>query len=270
MTGLLHAVRAFLYLGFVEALSYPLMMVDRLVNLVAIVTLLFLGANMVPAGNSAQFDVGPDYFVFGIIGLAVLQLFNASLAAFKAKLRNYQLNGVLEACVMTRTSLWQILVATPAYDLLTALGRAVLLVVIGLVVSGTGVPFFGAVGALSVLVLGVSSFVCLGLISACATLVLKQGEPITRAISLSTLLFGGAFYPRELLPPWLEALAGLLPIAPTLDAVRGLLYGSAVPGSVGASVLLLGAMTAALVPITAAVFVASVRHVLRDGSLAHY
>ncbi|MCB9507241.1 MAG: ABC transporter permease [Myxococcales bacterium] len=266
MTGLLFALRAFLYLGFVEAMSYPLAMVDRLVNAVALGIILYFGGEMV---SGAIPGVEGSYFVFAMTGVALMGLFDASLTSFKFKVRHYQLNGVLEACAMTRTPLWQLLLATPAYDLVRAFGQAIVLIATGHFVAGTAPPLAGAMLATVVVMLGCATFMCLGLISASAVLVLKGGEPLTRLVSMGSLLFGGAFFPRSLLPDWLAAVGGALPLAPTLDAVRALLSGADIELA-GPPIARLAISVVILAPLTAVTFRAALDRVLRDGSMAHY
>ena len=270
MKGLVYALRAFFAVGLTEALSYPLAMVDRLINLFAIVATLFLAGQLV-AEDGITVPLPTDYFLFAMTGLAVMQVFNATLDSFRFRIRQFQLHGVLEACVMTRARLWQILLATPSYSLTTAFLRAGTIVVVAHLIAGEGVSLGGAALALAILLFGVSSFLCLGLISACGVLLLKQGEPLTRVISLATFLFSGAFFPRELLPDWLAALAGWLPVAPTLDGIRLVLYGGGELGvPLSDSLFRMGLTTAVLAPLVLIAYRGAAKRVLRDGSLAHY
>lgn len=269
MRGLAYAIAAFFSVSLTEALSYPLVMVDRLINLGAIVTVIFLGGRLV-GEQGGSVPLPSDYFVYGMTGLAVMQVFSASLTSFRFRMRQFQLHGVLEACVMTRTRLWQILVAVPAYELTVAFGQAVVLVVVAHLIAGYPVSAADAFAALGVLLLGCSAFLCLGLIAASGVLVLKRGEPITRVVSLTTFLFSGAFFPRELLPPWLEQLAGLLPVAPTVDAIRALLHSDVSGFGLADAMWRLALTTAALIPLVVLSYRAAVRRVLRDGSLSHY
>lgn len=269
MRGLRHAITAFFGVGLAESLSYPLVMLDRLVNLVAIVVIIYLGGRLV-GDEGVTVPLPAGYFLYGMVGLAVMQVFSACLASFRFRIRQFQLHGVLEACVMTRTRLWQILLAVPAYELTTATLQALILVTVAHVVSGQPVDPVSALAALGVLALGCSSFLCLGLISASAVLVLKRGEPITRVVTLATFLFSGAFFPRELLPPWLAGAAGLLPVAPTVDAIRALLYDETSGFELQGALLRLAATTLVLLPIVAWTYRLAVRRVLRDGSLSHY
>lgn len=269
MTGLLYALRAFFGVGVREAFSYPLMMLDRVINLTAVTVLLFYGGRLLSADNTSV-PLPTDYFLYGMTGYAVVQVFSAGLVGFRFRVRQFQLHGLLEACVMTRTKLWQILLTAPAYEFATAVIRSAGLFALALVIAEQSVPLVGVIQALGVLALGTSSFLCLGFISACGVLVLKRGEPLTRGISLATMLFSGAFFPRELLPDWLEAGAGWLPVAPTVDAIRVLLFQAPSGMELHTALTRLALTTIFLLPIVVLTYRYSAKAVLIDGSLSHY
>lgn len=269
MKGLAYAVATFFMIAVKEALSYPLLMIDRAINLGALVTLLYLGSKLV-AEDGVTVPLPAGYFLFGVTGLAVMQVFSACLTAFRFRIRQFQLSGMLESFVMTRTRLWQILLATPSYELCASVVQAILLVALAHGIAGVGVDPLHALMSLGVLFLGCSSFLCVGLIAACAVLVLKRGEPLTRLVSLATFLFSGAFFPRALLPTPLAEAAGWLPVAPTLDALRVLLHGETTGMDLGAATLRLALITVLLIPFVVLTYRLAARRVMRDGSLGHY
>ncbi len=269
MSGLIHALIAFFTIAYKEALSYPLVMVDRMINLAAMVTLIYLGGKLVGTeGVTVPLPAG--YFLFAVTGLAVMRIFSACLSAFHFRIRQFQLSGMLESFVMTRTRLWQILLATPAYELASSVAQAVALVVVAHLIAHQPVSAGAALRAVGVLALGCSSFLCVGLIAACGALVLKRGEPLSKIVSMATFLFSGAFFPRELLPPWLAAGASWLPVAPTLDAIRALLHGEANGLPLEVAVQRLALTTVVLIPLVWLAYRAAASRVMRDGSLSHY
>ena len=263
------ALRAFFGVGIREAFSYPLLTVERIINLTAVTVLLFYGGKLLSTENTTV-ALPTDYFLYGMTGYAVIQVFSAALEGFRFRVRQFQLHGLLEACVMTRTRLWQILLAAPAYEFFTAMLRSALLFSLALLIARMPVSPVAAIQAAAVLFLGISSFLCLGFISACGVLVLKRGEPLTRGISLATMLFSGAFFPRQLLPQWLAGLAGWLPVAPTVDAMRTLLFGAPAGLSVETSIVRLALLTVGLLPLVVLIYRYAARAVLVDGSLSHY
>lgn len=260
------AVHAFWVRDFAESTSYPLAGVNRFVVAGATVFLLYFGARAVdPAG---QLGVEGGFFAWALVGWAVLQLTGAALSGYASRLRRHRSVGLLEACVMTRTPPWQLVLAMPAFEL----GRATLLTAafgLGGLWIGEALPSLGGFGmALLHLVLGTACFAAIGVLSAASTLVLRAGDPVGRAVQLVGLLLSGVFVPREVFPPALQALGQIVPMAPMLDGIRGGLF---VPGYDATSTLAQLALTFVTVaPIAAVALAAAFRNVQRDGSLSHY
>ena len=262
------SVRAFLYVGALEFASYPMQILDRLLTLATVVVLLGFAGTLVDVGMSSH-DLGPSYFVYAVTGFAMLQVFTATMTLFRTRVRHFQLHGVLEAGAMTRTPLWAFLCGAPAFDLAWSLVQGAVLVGGVHLVTATPVTAVRAMAALAVAGLAGGVFAALGLVAASGVLVFKQGEPLTRALTIATLLFGGTFVPRSALPGWLDAIGGWLPIAPALDAIRAALYGEPWHDVVDPLVRL--AIVGSVVAVLAAL---AIRHaigaVLREGSLGHY
>jgi ABC-2 type transport system permease protein len=263
-----NTLRAVLYLVMVETLSYPLELVERSISLVVIGALCFFGGAFIDTAAAGQLGMG--YAAYALVGLAVLHLFEATLTRFQTRLRSFQMAGVLEICLTTRTPFWQFILAIPAFDLAIAALQASLLITAGFLIEGLGVAPVRAALALLVLAAGLSSYLLLGLLGASGVLVFKRGDPATKLVHLASIVFGGAFFPREALPPLLGTAAGWLPIAPTLDAVRGLLLTSAPIAEVTAPLWRLGVLICLLAAVAIPVFRWALVRARRDGSLAHY
>lgn len=268
MSALASAIRAFFYVGWVEQLSYPLALIDRLLAVIAVLTMLFFGGRFVDAGNVAELET--SYFLWSVTGYAVLHIFNGTTTLFKTKVRHFQFHGVLEACAMTRTPFATFLMAAPAWDLASALVVGVGALIGANLLQPVALDVARIAVAAGFLAIGTVGFVTLGLVSAAASLALKKGEPINRALSLATLLFAGAFYPREVLPAAMQPLADWLPIAPIVDGMREALYGDLSAAALAAP--LVRAVVIALVGAAGAWAAIrwAVRVTQRDGSLGHY
>lgn len=269
MTTFLRAMHAFWNHDLSEHLSYPMFFVRRLITAATMLFLLYYGGELVDAGEVVG-ELGAPYFLYALTGIAVLQMLNASLGSFATRIRRYQLTGLLEACIMTRTPLWQVLLAMPVFDLVFAFNRAVAVVALGAFVASFVIPWSSIFTAALFVALGVILFLSLGLISSALTLVLKGGEPVGRLMQLASLTVSGAFFPRAMLPDWLAAIGEFVPIAPVLDGVRGALFSGLPLGDLMEPLLRLAVLTAFLLPVSVAVGRWGLWRVLRDGSLAHY
>lgn len=260
------AIHAFWVRDFAETTSYPLAGVNRFVMAGATVFLLYFGARAVdPTG---QLGVEGGFFAWALVGWAVLQLTGAALSGYSARLRRHRSVGLLEACVMTRTPPWQLVLAMPAFELSRATALTAVFGLAGLWV-GDALPSPGGFGmALLHLVLGTACFAAIGVFSAASTLVLRSGDPVGRVVHLVGLLLSGTFVPRDVFPPALQAIGQLVPMAPMLDGIRGGLF---VPAYDATATLAQLALTFLVVaPVAAIALAAAFRNVQRDGSLSHY
>ncbi len=252
-----------------ERWSYPMAMINRVIGIATLIFLLYF------AGETVETTVidtreGGDIFLFTLSGYAVLQLLSSSLGVYAGRVRSSQLTGLLEACLMTRTPLWQVLAAMPAYNVSASLLRAAVLLGVGVALSGAVPSFAGAAGALVFAGLGLVAFLSLGMISGAITLVIKVGDPIARIVSMGSLLIAGTFFPRDVLPPILATLGGWFPISPVLDGLRGTLWGHQSLTELAGPLSILMGETIVLMILAAIVSRWAIRRVLADGSLSHY
>ena len=151
--------------------------------------------------------------------MAVNGYMTTALVCFTQAVRGHQVTGTLKSVLATRTSPVTFIVLSSLYPfargtvdgLIYLLGGGAFGLPLGQVNLPATLLLFGC----SLLVFG-----SMGILSATFTLIFKRGDPLLWLfVSLSWLL-GGVFYPREVLPPFLQQVAQLLPITYTIDAMR--------------------------------------------------
>lgn len=264
-TVLLRAMSSFWRHDLLEQLSYPMTYVNRLVNLVVVVFLLYYGGGLVDEAAVPGVDTG--YFLYGVTGYVAMAFLGVTLGSFRMRIMRYQMTGLLEACVMTRTPLWMVLLVMPTWDLMVAFASGTLLLAVSMMLAGAAPTALGLLTAIGYLALGLLSFTAIGMISAALTLAYKSRDPLARLVTLGSVLLGGAYVPQEVLPGWMAAVGRWLPIAPMLDGFRGSLLGTGAPDG---AALRLGVLAVVLVPIALVSARFAIGRVLRDGSMAHY
>jgi ABC-2 type transport system permease protein len=164
-------------------------------------------------------------------------------------------------------SIGEYLAALVASSVLTsAVG---LLVMLGLATAVFGLSFFAYGSALVVFLLVLFTFgIALGILG-CA-LVLRLGPSAEWFIwPIPALLspFAGVFYPLATLPPWMQAIAKLLPPSYVFEGMRAIVLGQ----SFDLSSLIWGALLSVVaVAIACAVFTRVYRHAVRSGLIARY
>lgn len=224
-----------------------------------------LGDNVAPLLR----PYGGNYFSFALIGVAFAGYFNLGLSGFARALRQAQTMGTLEAMMMTPVPVSTIILGSAAWSYAFTTLRVLVYLLLGLLL---GMDLQGAnyLGALATLTVAIVAFASIGIIAASIIMVIKRGDPVTGLISGFATLVGGVFYPIEIMPQWLQAVAHLLPITYALRAMRLALLQGASWAALGSDLLALGGFALVLFPLSLVVFRYSVERARAEGSLAHY
>ena len=180
-----------------------------------------------------------------------------------------QATGCLEAMLSTQTAPQ----ACVLFSLCTLIESLVQLVI----VLGAGVVFFDVdftqtniPAALMVFVLALLTFVSLGIMSAAGIVVLKKGDPVGWVLTSASMILGGAYFPIEVMPGWLQTIAKMIPATYALDALRLTMLRGYALRDVSTQVLVLGGMVLVLLPVSLKLFDAAVNKAKKDGTLAQY
>jgi ABC-2 type transport system permease protein len=265
MIQLGRALLAFWNHAMQEALSYPMLALNRIIAVLTLVFLLYWGSVAIEQQAGETLEGG--YFLFALIGWASLHIGSSALSGYASRLRRHQMSGLLEACVMTRTPPWQLVFAMPVFDLARAALGASTVVLLGFAISEHALSFATLLMAAVHIFFGAACFGMLGIVSAAITMVTRSGDPVARVVQLIGLLMSGVFVPRDVLPPLMQALGALVPLAPMVDGARAALL----DGTMRYDTLAQLGITMLLFAPTAAISLAlAFRTVQRDGSLAHY
>jgi ABC-2 type transport system permease protein len=169
----------------------------------------------------------------------------------------------------TPTSPSVLILGSGAYELIRATAFAVVMIVAAAaffnlrVDTGVDSAFVTAAALLGCVLL----FAALGVALAAFTVVFKQTTAVLALATTAIALFGGVYFPIDVLPAGLEFLANALPFTWGLDVLRAsLLNGELELGRLG----LLIAFDVVALPCALVLFNVAVRHARRAGSLAQY
>jgi len=214
--------------------------------------------------------LGGSYFAYVLLSLAFFSYVGFGLGSFSSQIQREQLQGTLEALLVTPTSLTVILLSMGIWNLLIA--TLDLLIYVGLGAFLFHIDFSRAnLLSLSIVwILSLLSFSALGILSASFTLLHKRGNPVSWVISQAEGLLGGVYFPVTVLPAGLQVLARLLPITYAIRALQQTVYNGATPAVLKSELLPLAAFCAVLLPISFAVFRRACRTALRAGTLSQY
>ncbi len=267
----LNRVLAFIRRDLRIQVTYRLSTLLQLLGvLMSVAAFYFMALLLGPAASPYLSEYGGNYFAFVLIGIAFGGYQAVGLYAFSEAIRSGQIQGTLEAILVTPTRLEMFLATSVLWSFLLASAQVVLYL-------GIGVALFGAplgpahVGtALLVLVLSLLAFSGLGILSAAFTLVTKRGDPVNFVLGGLATLLSGVYYPVDILPVWLRPVSYLLPMTHALRAMRLALLQGAGPAQVGRELFLLGLFASVSLPAGVLAFHRALRRARAEGTLTQF
>lgn len=263
------SVAAFLRRDWKIARSYRFQFVlDLCVVPLSLALFYFLSRLVDPARLPDDVDLSQGYFSYVAVGLIVLRMLQTALTSFATKLATEQTTGTFETLLAAPVSSPMVVLGSTAFEIL----RALVAGIITLAVAGLfGLRIDLGVGSIVGLVVGlpalVITFAAVGVVLGAFAVVVKQ---ITALLGLATAALGllaGAYFPIELLPGPLRAVANVLPFTWGVDVLRAALL----RGELAADRLaLLSAFAVLSLPVALWLFGRAVDHARRRGTLSQF
>jgi ABC-2 type transport system permease protein len=227
---------------------------------------LLFGSALVPQLE----QYGGDYFSFVLIGLAFSGYMGLSLSSFAESIREGQVMGTLEIMLLSPTRLSAILISSSLWSYMLTTVRVVVYFIFGVAVFGFNLSQANFLTALIVLLLSITSFSGIGILSAAVVLIVKKGDPVAWVLGSVSSLLAGVYYPIAVLPDWLEPVSRFLPLTYALDGMRMAMLQGASLYDVRLNLLALLGFTLVLTPISFLVFRKALKRAKIEGSLIQY
>ncbi len=98
----------------------------------------------------------------------------------------------------------------------------------------------------------------------------RRAIPITWILGGFGSILGGAYFPLDVMPVWMQKVSLLIPITYSLDALRLTMLSGQSLIMVAKPLAMLTVMTAILLPASLGLFAAAVRRGRREGTLMEY
>lgn len=213
---------------------------------------------------------GIDYFAFLLTGMAVSHYFIFALQSFARFLRREQLRGTFEALMAAAANPSEVILALSLWHFFVN-------TVIVLVYFACGMIFFGislsGANVLTAAVVFLLTFICfagLGIVSASFIVCFKEGDPINFLIGAGLSVFGGAFFPVEIIKGSFQLISVFLPTTYAFDAIRYALFKGYSVFMLQPEILALAAFSAVFFVAGVISFNAAVKRAKQNGSLSHY
>jgi ABC-2 type transport system permease protein len=261
----------FLRRDFLDLVSYRFRLFLNLGGLfVGVFFLFFIGRTF--SGGFSEYLVryGNDYFAFALLGLAVSSFVSTGLYSLAEQVRDAQVQGTLEALLVTPTSANMILFGNSLWSFVESFLESILYLGIAIVIIGLRISIPQAALILLILALTFLCFLSLGMISAAFIMAYKQGNPVNLVFGASSYFLGGLLFPVEVLPIPLQRISFFLPITHASRAVREILL---VPGNQGEwlpTLSFLALFALVLGPVGLILLRLAISKAKREGSLVQF
>jgi ABC-2 type transport system permease protein len=207
----------------------------------------------------------PSYFAFAAVGVALGLVVQAASFRVAQRMREEQLTGALETLIAQPVSAAELALGLAGFHFAFATVRAVLYLVLANVVFNADFSSADWGGFVVMMVITAIAMAPVGIAIGAAVLVLKRAELLASLTTLALALVGGAYFPIDVLPDWIEPLAKILPTTFAFDGVRAALYQG---GGWASSAAKLLAVAVVIMPISLWLFAFALRLARRRGSLS--
>lgn len=238
MLGELKKVPAFVRRDFLVTWSYRFAFLSDFVNMfVQVLTFGLIGRIVNPSTIPEYGGTQPGYVEFVVVGIVVTSFLQIALSRVVNVIRQEQMQGTLEAVMMTPTSTSTFQIGSVAYDLVYVPVRTtIFLVAVSLLLDISFNPA-GYVLAVPVLLVFIPFVWGLGIITAAATLTFRRGAGLITFFVSALVLLSESYFPITVFPDWLQSIAELNPLYVALRTIRDVVIGSSgwqvVPETVG-------------------------------------
>jgi ABC-type multidrug transport system permease subunit len=251
------------------AVSYEAGFALQWIATIAQVVVTFFIASLVPPSPHFGYDgrTAP-FFSYALVNLAFATLQSTALSSFGRTLRDSQLQGTLEALLATPAAIPVIVLSGSLWAFTLTVLTAATMLLVG-VVFGLDLRHANLVTLALFLILTIAALSPLGVLSAAATIVLKQNAPFDVALNLLTYLAAGVYLPVSLLPHPLQLVSWLLPITHALAGFRAAVAGASLTAT-ASDAIWLAIAAALLVPVSLRAFGNAVSRAKSDGTLGTY
>lgn len=198
--------RAFLRIGVLDALSYPLSFLSgRLSVVVPLVAFSLISEFLAPDGRA------DEYFAFVVVGLVVAAILDAGTRGMSDRLGTEINTGRLEMYLTEPVPTTFLPVGLVQFDLFARILTAAIVAGLSVPLGARYVYGWPNVLAALVLVLGLLATMSIALTGSSVKILAKRADPLLTVYSLGAQIFGGVYFPVDQLPGFLQPFSWLFP-----------------------------------------------------------
>lgn len=215
-------------------------------------------------------EFGVNYFSYVLLSMAFFSYIGVGLGSFAGRIQSEQAQGTLEALLLTPTPVPILLFSMALWNLLFATIDLGIYIVLAVFLFNIDFTNINVLSTFVILLLTITSFSGLGILSASFVIIFKRGTPLDWVISNAEGLISGVYFPITVLPAWLQFMAKFFPITYSIRAVELAVYRGYSLFQLRKEITILFLFSILLLPLSLAVFKYALRKAKMDGSLTQY
>ncbi|HLN89627.1 MAG TPA: ABC transporter permease [Candidatus Binatia bacterium] len=237
--------------------------------LILVVTALFGALSFAYLGSSAVSQTvlktyNMNLTTYLIIGLAFSTYLNQALTLVQKTINPWALEEVL----VSPTRLSTFIIGSSIWGFIWSTAVVIVYLAIGVFVFGVALSI-NIVGTLIVLALGIGTFLGFSMIGAGILILTKQGDPVTALITIATSLFGNVLFPPQIMPPFLQTIAYIIPQYYFFTSIRLMLTGWTIQ-MILPDLLILTLECAIIVPLGYGIYAWCLKTARKNGTLSWF
>jgi len=213
---------------------------------------------------------GVNYFSYLLVSIMASGFLGGSMSATARQISQDQMMGTLESLLVTPTSIYTIIVAMVAWNLISAIFNILIYTIAGIFIFGANFRNINLLSTTVITILSMISFNALGVLSTSFIIAFKRGDPVSYLMNLGMELLGGVFFPVTLLPNWLQILSYFFPITYAIRALEQAIYQGASLRILWQDVTVLLIISAILIPLAYWSLKTSLNYARKRGTLLQY
>ena len=268
---MLKQVLAFLKKDFLVESSYKFSFLSNIAGvLISLLSYFFINKLFGHKMTGYLEEFGVNYFSYVLLSMALFSYIGAGFSSYSHRIYSEQIQGTLEAVLLTPVTISAMLISMALWNLLFATLDMVIYIILGIFIFKINFSNCNLLSCLAILILTITSFSGLGILSASFILVFKRGNPLSWLINNLEGLLGGVYFPVTVLPGWLQCIAQTLPITYAVKAMELAMYRGFSISELKKETAFLVIFSLLLLPSSIIVFTYALKKARRDGTLGQY
>lgn len=215
-------------------------------------------------------EFGVNYFAYVLLSMAFFSYVGVGLGSFSGRIRSEQIQGTLEAILLTPTSILTFLSSLALWNLIFATLDMAIYILLGKFLFKISFANVNVLSTAIIFILTITSFSSLGILSAAFIMAFKRGNPVGWIVGSLQGLMGGVYFPVTVLPVWLQSIAKFFPIAYAIRAIELSVYKGYSLAQLRKEIGFLFLFSLLLLPLSLYAFKYGLKRARQDGSLGQY